>query len=111
MARFVERREAVRPMYQTFNGRVSEFELHPCHLLAYYGNWYLLARNMTKAQVETFALSRFRHVEAAVGTFTCPDDLTAESYARQAFGITGGEKPIKVRLLFEPKLAIYITER
>ena len=26
-------------------------------------------------------------------------------------GIGGGEKPIKVRLLFEPKLAIYITER
>lgn len=33
------------------------------------------------------------------------------AYARQAFGIVGGEKPIKVRLLFEPKLAVYITER
>ena len=31
--------------------------------------------------------------------------------ARQAFGIVGGEEPIKVRLLFEPKLAVYITER
>ncbi|MBP7830823.1 MAG: WYL domain-containing protein, partial [Kiritimatiellae bacterium] len=31
--------------------------------------------------------------------------------ARQAFGIVGGEKPIRVRLLFDPKLAVYITER
>ena len=37
--------------------------------------------------------------------------FSAETYARQAFGIVGGEEPIKVRLLFEPKLAVYITER
>ena len=29
----------------------------------------------------------------------------------KAFGIVGGEKHMKVRLLFEPKLAVYITER
>lgn len=34
-----------------------------------------------------------------------------DGYARQAFGIVGGEKPIKVRLLCEAKLAVYITER
>jgi predicted DNA-binding transcriptional regulator YafY len=34
-----------------------------------------------------------------------------KAYAKNAFGITGGEEPIKVRLLFEPKLAVYITER
>ncbi len=35
LAGFVERREAVQAMYQTFDGRVSEYELHPYHLLAY----------------------------------------------------------------------------
>jgi len=44
-------------------------------------------------------------------TFTRPADFNAETYAKQAFGIVGGEAPIKVRLLFEPKLAVYITER
>ena len=66
----VERREAIRAMYQTFDGRVSGYELHPYHLLAYHGNWYALALNTAKARVETFA--------------------------RQAFGIVGGEDPIKV---------------
>ncbi|MDP8237015.1 MAG: WYL domain-containing protein, partial [Candidatus Erginobacter occultus] len=38
-------------------------------------------------------------------------DFDVGTYAKQAFGITGGEKALKVRLLFEPKLAVYITER
>jgi predicted DNA-binding transcriptional regulator YafY len=81
------------------------------HLLAYYGNWYVLAHNAEKGQIETFALSWFRGIEAAGSTFTRPADFDAQRYARQAFGITSGEKPIKVRLLFEPKLAVYVTER
>jgi proteasome accessory factor B len=39
MAACVERREAIRSTYQTFDGRVSDYELHPYHLLAYHGNW------------------------------------------------------------------------
>lgn len=63
-----------------------------------------------KGQIETFVLSRFRGIEAG-STFTRPADFDAQRYARQAFGITSGEKPIKVRLLFEPKLAVYVAER
>ena len=111
LAGFIERREVIRVEYQTFTGRVSAYELHPYHLLAYHGNWYVLARNVAKDQVETFALSRFRCMAATGQVFTRPPEFSPERYARQAFGIVGGEKPIKVRLLFEPKLAIYITER
>lgn len=111
LAGCVERREAIRATYQTFDGRVSEYGLHPYHLLAYHGNWYVLALNTAKARVETFALSRFRRIEATGQSFTRPAEFSPETYARQAFGIVGGEELIKVRLLFEPKLAVYITER
>ena len=67
--------------------------------------------NVAKGQVETFAISRSWCIETGGGTFIRPADFSPETYTRQAFGITGGEKPIKVRLLFEPKLAVYITER
>ena len=77
---------------------------------ALHGNWYTLALNTAKARVETFALSRFRQIAATGQTFTRPAEFCPETYARQAFGIAGGEEPIKVRLLFEPKLAVYITE-
>ena len=111
LAGCVERREAIRATYQTFDGRVSEYDLHPYHLLAYHGNWYALALNTAKPRIETFALSRFRRIEAMGQGFTRPAEFSPETYARQAFGIVGGEEPIKVRLLFEPKLAVYITER
>ena len=70
LAGFVERREAIRATYQTFDGRVSEYELHPYHLIAYHGNWYLMAWNVEKKRVATFALSRFRRIEAMGQTFT-----------------------------------------
>ena len=89
----------------------GDIKLHPYHLLAYHGNWYVLALNTAKARVETFALSRFRRIAATGHAFTRPADFSPEAYARQAFGIVGGEEAIKVRLLFEPKLAVYITER
>ena len=38
LAGIVERREAIRATYQTFEGRVREYELNPYHLLAYHGN-------------------------------------------------------------------------
>ncbi|MBN1672153.1 MAG: WYL domain-containing protein [Kiritimatiellae bacterium] len=64
LAGFMERREAIQAEYQAFTGRVSRYEFQPFHLLAYRGNWYVLAHNVRKD-----------------------------------------------RLLFEPKLAVYITER
>jgi predicted DNA-binding transcriptional regulator YafY len=111
LAGCVERREAIRATYQTFDGRESEYELHPYHLLAYHGNWYLMARNVEKGRVATFALSRFRRIAATGQIHTRAAEFSPETYARQAFGIVGGEKTIKVRLLIEPKLAVYITER
>jgi predicted DNA-binding transcriptional regulator YafY len=48
VAGHIERREAMRADYQTFAGRVSRYGLHPLHLLAYHGNWYVLARNAEK---------------------------------------------------------------
>ena len=90
---------------------ISEYELNPYHLLAYHGNWYALALNTAKSRIETFALSRFRRIKVTGQCFTRPAEFNPERYARQAFGIVGGEELIKVRLLFEPKLAVYITER
>jgi hypothetical protein len=42
VAGHIERREAMRADYQSFAGRVSRYGLHPLHLLAYHGNWYVL---------------------------------------------------------------------
>jgi predicted DNA-binding transcriptional regulator YafY len=111
MAGFIEKRESICARYQTFDGRESDYRLRPYHLLAYHGNWYLLAHNEDKDRMATFALSRFREVEPSGEHFRRAPDFDAKTYAREAFGITRGEKTLRVRLLFEPKLAVYIMER
>lgn len=111
MVGFVERRETIKARYQTFDGRESDYHLHPHHLLAYHGNWYLLAHNEEKGRMATFALSRFRNIEETEERFQRAPDFDARAYAREAFGITLGEKPLRVRLLFEPKVTVYIMER
>lgn len=71
----------------------------------------MFAWNAAKERVATFALSRFRQIEPTGARFAPPKDFDPKTFAKNAFGITGGEKPIRVRLLFEPKLAVCITER
>ena len=84
---------------------------NPYHLLAYRGNWYVLAWHVRKDRIGTFALSRFRYIVGTGRTFARPADFRPETYAREAFGIVRGDETLKVVLLFEPKLAVYITER
>jgi predicted DNA-binding transcriptional regulator YafY len=111
MVGFIERREAILATYQTFDGRVSTYDLHLCHLLAYHGNGYVVARSTEKGRLATFALSRFRQMEGPGAVFRRPPDFDAKAHAREAFGVTREEKTMRVRLLFEAKLAVYIMER
>ena len=103
---FLERREVFRSDYQTFTGKLSGYELHPLHLLTYHGNCHVLAPNPANDRVETFALSRFRRIEGTGATFKRPEGFHRQTHAKEAFGIKGGEKLMKVRVLFEPKLAV-----
>jgi len=87
MAGLIERREAFESDYQSFSGKLSCHELHPLHLLAYHGNWYVMAHAPSKARVGTYALSRFRRLQPLGTTFARPDGFDPRSHARQAFGI------------------------
>ena len=82
MAGFIEKRERICARYQTFDGRESDYRLHPYHLLAYHGNWYLLAHNEEKGRMATFALSRFRDITGTGQVFRRAPDLDAKAYAR-----------------------------
>ncbi len=104
--------EVLVPQSRDVNGHDDAgHSLRLVQLLAYHGNWYLLAHNEEKDRMATFALSRFREVEGTGAGFRRAPEFDARAYAREAFGITRGEKLMRVRLLFEPKLAVYLMER
>ncbi len=80
-------------------------------LLAYHGNWYLLAMNTASGRIETFALSHCRSITGTSEHFTRPADFDAGSFLKSAFGITQAEEVWNVRLLFAKEVATYICER
>ena len=104
--------EILVPQSRDVNGHDDAgHSLRLVKLLAYHGNWYLLVHNEEKDRMATFALSRFREVEGTGTGFRRAPEVDTRAYARETFGITRGEKPQRVRLLFEPKLAVYLMER
>lgn len=103
--------ETLEAEYTKFNGETAAYLLDPYHLIAYHGDWYLLAYHHRRERVATFALSRIRGVRSTGSLFEARDDFDPDAWLRRGFGIAGGEKPIKVRLLFSPGVATYIRER
>ena len=81
------------------------------HLVAYHGNWYLLALNSVAGRIETFALSRCRSIEGSGQHFARPVGFHAPAFFKDALGISQADKPWKVRLLFAREVATYIRER
>ena len=109
VARAIERRDILRADYRRFDGKSGTYEIEPIHLLAYHGNWYVLARS--RGSDKTFALSRFGKVEPTGKCFKRPAGFDWRAFSREAFGIAHGEKPERIRLLFSAKVATYIRER
>jgi predicted DNA-binding transcriptional regulator YafY len=97
--------------YEEFNGDRGMYCLEPYHLLAYHGNWYLLARNIRNDRVVTFALFRVKGIHASQRVFERPGRFDARAWFREAFGITRGDKILKVRLRFSRHVATCIKER
>lgn len=111
-AKYTSRSEQVRMTYRKFNGETKTYTVEPYHLFAYHGNWYLLARrDDTDKKWSTFAISRIQSLTGTGITFKAEPGFDPKERIRQAFGISQGEKPFKVRLLFASTIATYIEER
>jgi predicted DNA-binding transcriptional regulator YafY len=109
-AKAINQAERLRLKYQRFDGVLGNYLVEPYHLVAYHGNWYLLALNPT-SRMETFALSRCRSIAGTGDHFARSAGFDPRRFFRDAFGISQAEKPWKVRLLFDKEVATYIRER
>lgn len=109
--RAINQRERLRMRYQRFDGVTGNYLVEPYHLIAYHGNWYLLALNPVAGHKETFALSRCRSLAGTGEHFAAPVGFHAPAFLKDSFGISQADKPWKVRLLFASEVATYIGER
>jgi proteasome accessory factor B len=109
--RAINQRERLRLRYQRFDGVTRDYLVDPCHLVAYHGNWYLLALNSSAARMETFALSRCRSLAATGQHFPRTAAFDPKAFFKHAFGISQADQPWNARLLFAREVATYIHER
>lgn len=111
VAGFIERGQTVRMRYVTFAGEAKSYTALPLHLVAYHGNWYVLAMARDKNEPATFALSRIREIGPSNEVISMKHPFDPQAHLAGAFGITGGGEPVEVQLRFSPKVATYIAER
>ena len=93
------------------DGTRRSYLLDPYHLIAHHGEWYLLALHHLRRRVASFALSRMLTLRFTGEFFAVPDSFDPVAGLKAGFGITGGDRPYKVRLRFSPKVAAYIRHR
>lgn len=138
VARFLNRQERIKMMYEKFNGEIGNYILEPYHLFAYHGNWYVVGNRIGTSQptpdpseegnsmretawqeessrrrnrLATFAVSRIQSVEGTGEHFEMPKTFDPKEHIEKAFGIVRGDKVFRVRLLFSKNVSGYIKER
>lgn len=111
VARFLDRQERVKMMYEKFNGEVGDYILEPYHLFSYHGNWYVLGNHVGKKRLATFAVSRIQEIAGTGTNFDIPEWFDPKEHIQQSFGIIRGDKPFRVKLLFSKNVSGYIKER
>ena len=109
--RAINQSERLRLRYQRFDGATRDYVLEPYHLVAYHGNWYLLALNPAAGHIESFALSRCRTLAGTGQYFTRPPGFEATAFFKDALGISQADEPWNVRLLLAKEVATYVRER
>jgi predicted DNA-binding transcriptional regulator YafY len=78
------------------------------------GDWYVLAKDERWGDVAQYAISRIQKANISTLSFTVPADFDADKLLKNRFGRnlhTGRSKTTLVRLLIDPKLANYVTEK
>jgi predicted DNA-binding transcriptional regulator YafY len=96
--------------YSLSSRRAKAYTVEPYRVVYHHGGLYLYARVAEYGEVRTFAVERIRGLEVLEQGFQMPRDFDVSTYARGAFGITGG-KPEAVELRFDAPAAEYVRER
>ncbi len=85
--------------------------LEPYSLVAFRGNWYLIAHSPEKGTIRTYALSRMKDPIKEKGTFTIPKDFKLEDYIDPEWGIYARKESYDFKLKFSPGVANIIKEK
>jgi len=79
----------------------------PLHLAHREARWYLIAHDIDRGAVRTFALGRITETKATATTFERPKTFSVERYFAAALGVMNGKENHHVRIRFPPRRRRY----
>jgi proteasome accessory factor B len=89
----------------------SHRRVRPYHLAHRENLWYLIAFDVERSAMRTFALPRISDVAVTKQRFAKPEDFSAESFFAAALGVLGGAGEHRVVIRFSADAADRIRER
>lgn len=88
IAKFILNQRVTTFFYQKLEADKSELRrVHPLHLGEVDSGWYLIAHDLDRNELRTFALPRITRLKATAKIFHRPQDFDGARYLKQSFGI------------------------
>ena len=82
------------------------------HVVCQKGSWYVMGFDCGANEIRIYALSRIRGAEFLNESFDVPKGFDPSRHIDLSFGVWNNpEPPEEFEILFEPRLANYVTER
>lgn len=83
----------------------------PYHLANRENLWYLVAHDLERGALRTYALPRISNVAVTKRVFAKPADFSPEKFFANALGVLGGDGDFTVVIRFKPEAADLVRER
>lgn len=108
----VRQRREVRFFYQKLNASAEEERrVHSHHLSCVQGQWYVVAWDLSRDAMRTFALTRISRLRLMEKRFERVKDFDIQRYFGNSFGVFSGEGAIEVRVRFDAYASRLVAER
>lgn len=85
--------------------------VRPYHFLHHENLWYLIAFDLARQDIRTFALPRIFAPEVTKTSFVRPPEFSPKAYFAKAFGVFGGTGDYRVVIHFSATVADRVRER
>ena len=85
--------------------------VHPYHLTNRDNLWYLVAFDLNREALRTFALPRISQIRPTTEKFARPSDFSPEKFFANALGVLGGVGNYNVVIRFDASVADRVRER
>ena len=97
--------------YQSPGKEPSIRILDPYHSVRFEGDWYVVAFCHNRQEIRTFSFARMLNAKLMPDTFEIPVNFDFHKLSGSHFGIHWSDDEIKVKILFNKKVAGYLKER